>query len=328
VRVLITGGTGFIGCRLALRCIALRHEVTVLGQEKNAAEARNRQSLEAKGVRIILGSVTDEERLARAVEGIDWIYHLAAAQHEMNISDEHFWQVNVQGTRNVLEASTSAGAKRFIYGSSIGVYGSVNGEIDEKSPAKPDNIYGMTKLEAEKLVLSFREKLPVVVIRITETYGPGDYRLLKLFKAIQKGVFLMIGSGSNRHHLVYVDDLVEGLLLAASVEEATGKVFVLPGKADLTTRDLVNVIARELDKKPPQVRLPLFPLWILATAMEAALRPLGIQPPLHRRRMDFFKKSFVFSGRESEKVLGFVPKVSFEQGVVETVRWYREMGYL
>jgi nucleoside-diphosphate-sugar epimerase len=275
-----------------------------------------------------MGSVTDREIVSFAAQGADWIYHLAAAQHEMNISDQKFWQVNVEGTRNVLEASTRAGAKRFVHGSTIGVYGRISGEIDENSITRPDNIYGVTKLEAEKLVLSFREKVPVVIIRIAETYGPGDYRLLKLFKAIQKGLFFMVGDGSNRHHPVYIDDLIEGLRLAATVNQAIGKIFVLPGKAAVTTRDLVAIVARQLNKKPPHLRLPLAPLLAVATAMEAALRPLGIQPPLHRRRMDFFKKSFVFSGQQSEKILGFIPKVSFEQGVAETVRWYRQMGYL
>lgn len=328
MRVLITGGTGFIGSRLALRCLALGHTVTVLAQENNPVEARNRQQIEAKGARIILGSVTERERVSEAVREIDWIYHLAAAQHEANVSDEKFWRVNVDGTTNVLQASTNARVKRFIHGSTIGVYGSSTAEIDEQSPLRPDNIYGVTKLEAEKLVLTYREKVPAVVIRIAETYGPGDFRLLKLFKAIQNGIFLMIGNGANRHHLVYIDDLIEGLLLAATVDKATGKIIVLPGKASLTTRDMVEVIARHLNKKTPRLRVPLFPLWVLATAMETALRPLGIRPPLHRRRMDFFKKSFVFSGQQSEKLLGFIPKVGFDHGVVETVRWYRQRGYL
>ena len=138
----------------------------------------------------------------------------------------------------------------------------------------------------------------------------------------------MVGNGANRHHLLYIDDLIEGLLLAATVDEATGEIFVLPGKAAVTTRDLVEVVARQLNKKTSHFRFPLSPLLVVATAMETALRPLGIQPPLHRRRMDFFKKSFVFSGQHSEKILGFIPKVSVDQGVVETARWYRQMGYL
>lgn len=328
MNVLITGGTGFIGSRLALRYLEKKGSVRVLGQENTSAEAENRRLVEAMGAEVILGSVTERAKLFELAQGVDVVYHLAAAQHEANVPDQRFWDVNVTGTKNILEASANADVKRFVHGSTIGVYGSLEGEIDERSPLNPDNIYGSTKLEGEKLVLSFCERLPAVVIRIAETYGPGDRRLLKLFKAIHKGVFFMVGKGENRHHPVYIDDLIEGLLLAATVEEAIGELFVLPGKAALTTRDMVGVIARQMKKGTPSFRLPLFPLLVLAAATETVLRPFGIQPPLHRRRMDFFRKSFVFSGKQSEKILGFVPKVSFEQGVAETATWYRKMGYL
>jgi nucleoside-diphosphate-sugar epimerase len=328
MRVLITGGTGFIGSRLALACLRTGFGVTVLGQENSIAEARNRELIEFRGAHFVSASVTDKDHVSHALLGVDCVYHLAAAQHEANVSDRKFWEVNVEGTRNLLEASTSAGVRRFVHGSTIGVYGSLGGEINENSPSNPDNIYGITKLEAEKLVLSFQDKLPVVVIRISETYGPGDYRLLKLFKAIRKGVFVMLGDGRNTHHLIYIEDLIEGLLLAATVKEAIGNVFVLSGKAPLTTREMVEIIANELGKTIPRIRIPISPVLAAARITEAILKPLGIQPPLHRRRMDFFRKSFVFSACKPEKVLGFVPRVSFDRGVAETSKWYREMGYL
>jgi len=328
MRVLISGGTGFIGSRLALACLRRGFEVTVLGQENSLAEARNRQLTESKGAQFVSASVTDKDRVSQAVLGIDCVYHLAAAQHEANVPDARFWEVNVEGTRNILEASAVAGVKRFVHGSTIGVYGSLSGEIDENSPVNPDNIYGVTKLEGEKLAVSFRDRLPVVVIRISETYGPGDYRLLKLFKAIRKGAFFMLGRGTNKHHLIYIDDLIEGLFLAATVEEAAGKVFVLSGKAPLTTAEMVEIIARDLGKKIPRFHVPISPVLALARITEAVLKPLGIQPPIHRRRLDFFRKSFVFSAREPARVLSFAPSISFERGVAETSKWYREMGYL
>lgn len=329
MNVFISGGTGFIGSQLALKCLAKGDTVKVLGQENNPAEAENKQLIEAKGAEVILASVTDRERLFELVQGIDLVYHLAAAQHEANVPDQVFWDVNVTGTKNILEASVSAGVKRFVHGSTIGVYGStLEGNVDEQSPLKPDNIYGITKLEGEKLVLSFRQKLPVVIIRISETYGPGDRRLLKLFKAIKKNLFFMIGNGENIHHLIYIDDLIEGLFLAATSKEATGNIFVLAGKETLTTTEMVRAIAQELGTRVPKFRAPLFPFLLLAIMMEKVLRPLGIQPPLHRRRLDFFKKSFLFSQEKSLKTLGFVPQFSFRQGVSETARWYTGMSYL
>ncbi len=329
MNILITGGTGFIGSRLALKCLEKGHSVKVLGRENNAAESENRKLLESNGVKITLGSVTESDKVHEVCQGIDLVYHLAAAQHEANVPDQQFWEVNVTGTRNVLEASLRARVRRFVHGSTIGVYGSaLEGTIDEQSPVKPDNIYGATKLEGEKVVLSYQDRIPVVIVRISETYGPGDRRLLKLFKGIKRNIFFTIGNGQNLHHVIFIDDLVDGLFLAAAVQEAEGKIFVLAGKDRVTTNEMVAVIAKQLGTRISRIRVPLFPFLFVATILEAVLRPLGIQPPLHRRRMDFFKKSFVLSQERAQKVLGFVPKVSFEQGVAATARWYEQMGYL
>jgi len=329
MNALITGGTGFIGSRLALKCLERGDSVTVFGQENTSAEVENRQLMESRGAEVTLGSVTDRDKVFASVNGVDVVYHLAAAQHEANVPDQVFWDVNAGGTKNILEASEKRGVKRFVHGSTIGVYGSsLGGSIDEQSPLKPDNIYGITKLEGEKLAFSYRKKLPVVIIRISETYGPGDRRLLKLFKAIKKKAFFMIGNGENIHHLIFVDDLIEGFFQAAVTEKAAGEIFVLAGKEFLTTNDMVRVIAEDLGTGGPRFHAPLSPFLMVATVMEKTMRPMGIQPPIHRRRMDFFRKSFFFSHQKASDILGFAPKFSFKEGVSETVKWYNEMGYL
>jgi nucleoside-diphosphate-sugar epimerase len=329
MHVLITGGTGFIGSRLAQRCLAQGYPVTVLGQENTPAEVENSRTLQAQGAKVALVSVTDRERLFAAMQSVDLVFHLAAAQHEANVPDQHFWDVNVTGTRNLLEASVEAGVKRFVHGSTIGVYGAaLDGTLNELSPIQPDNIYGRTKLEGEKTVLAFQDRLPVVIIRVSETYGPGDRRLLKLFKAIHKRIFFMIGNGKNVHHLIYVEDLLNGFMRAATVEEATGHIFVLAGKEVLTTNDMIATIAGQLGVRPARFRAPLGLFLGAATVMEVCCRPLGMQPPLHRRRMDFFKKSFLFSPEKATQLLGFAPQWSFKEGVAQTAAWYTEQGYL
>jgi len=329
MKVLITGGTGFIGARLALKCLEQGDTVKVLGQVNNTAEDENRALIEAHGGEVIIGSVTDQEAVRKTINGVAVVYHLAAAQHEANVPDQHFWDVNVQGTKNLLEASVEAGVKRFVHGSTIGVYGSaLEGEIDENTPLSPDNIYGVTKSEGEKLALSYGDKLPVTVVRISETYGPGDRRLLKLFKTIDKKVFFMIGKGENKHQLIYVDDLVEGIRLAGSSEQTAGQIFVLAGEEVLTTNQMVESIAKALGVRQRRLRAPLWPFLAAAMVLEKSLRPLGIQPPLHRRRMDFFIKSFFFSRDRARNILRFKPKTNFQDGVQETAKWYSEHGYL
>jgi nucleoside-diphosphate-sugar epimerase len=301
------------------------HDVTILGQVNTPAEEDNLKELEVNNIRVLIGAVTDSEKTREAVAGADIVFHLAAAQHEANVPDQHFREVNVEGTRQLIDASIDSGVKRFVYGSTIGVYGSaLDGQIDEKSPQNPDNIYGITKAEAEKLVQGYADKIPVTIIRISETYGPGDRRLLKLFKAIEKRVFFMIGSGLNKHQLIYVDDLIDGLYIAASADNAIGETFVLAGREVLTTNEMARAISDALDIPLRKFRAPLWFFMLAAIILETLLKPLGIQPPLHRRRMDFFRKSFYFSRDKVIERLGFTPKTDFDDGARQTAEWYRK----
>ncbi|TNG01454.1 MAG: NAD(P)-dependent oxidoreductase [Gammaproteobacteria bacterium] len=325
MKITITGGTGFIGSRLALRSREMGHDVTILGQVNTPAEEDNLNELKAGNIRVLIGAVTDREKTQEAVADADIVFHLAAAQHEANVPDQHFRDVNVEGTRQLIEASIESGVKRFVYGSTIGVYGSaLDGQIDEQSLQRPDNIYGITKAEAEKLVQEYADRIPATIIRISETYGPGDRRLLKLFKAIKKRVFFMIGKGLNKHQLIYVDDLIDGLYVAALSDTAIGETFVLAGSEVLTTNEMARAISGAVNTPVRNFRAPLWFFMLTAIILETLLKPLGIQPPLHRRRMDFFRKSFYFSRDKVEHKLGFEPKTSFEDGTKLTAEWYRK----
>ena len=328
MRILITGGTGFIGSRLALQARAAGHEVQVTGMTNTAAEAANERELGAAGIDTLL---VDLDRLAadgERLRGLNALVHLAAAQHEMNVPDDHYRTVNVNGTRALLDAAASAGVGRFVYGSTIGVYGNRDGTLDEATPVGPDNIYGVTKLEAERLVLARAGEQAVTAIRISETYGPGDRRLLKLFRAVKKGSFFLVGDGRNLHHPVYIDDLAAGILLAAEHPAALGEVFILPGREAVTTDEMVAAVAGAVGKPMPRLRLPMGPMLAAAAATESACRPLGIQPPLHRRRMDFFKKSFAFQATKAADRLGYAPQIGFRDGAERTARWYESIGAL
>lgn len=328
-RTLITGGTGFIGSRLALRCVDEGEAVRVFGMTRTPAESENAELLKSVGAEVVEGSVTDPAAVSAACEGVDVIYHLAAAQHEANVPDSHFRDVNVQGTRNLLDAAVAKGVDRFVHGSTIGVYGSSGaGPVTDATPLRPENIYGVTKLEGEREVEGRRGDLRAAILRISESYGPGDRRLLKLYRGIAAGRFVRIGGGQNLHHPVYIDDLVDGLRAAADCPERVDGPVVLAGPAAVTSDEMISAVAAALGKEPPRLRIPMWPLMAAAVVMETVLRPIGIQPPLHRRRMNFFIKSFHFDTDALAKKLGYRPRIDFAEGARRTADWYRAQGLL
>jgi dihydroflavonol-4-reductase len=228
-----------------------------------------------------------------------------------------------------LDLASRAGVRRFVHGSTIGVYGSAaDGSLNEDSPLAPDNPYGRTKMAAEKVVREFVSPMEWSIIRISETYGPGDMRLLKLFKGVAKGRFPIIGNGQNLHQVIYVDDLSRGLLAACSAPAANGQTVVLAGSEKITTHDMVSAVSAAIGntKKAPQV--PMWPFMLAAMFFEATFSPLGLKPPIHRRRLDFFKKSFFFSNARADSVLNFRPQVAFREGAQKTAEWYQANGML
>jgi dihydroflavonol-4-reductase len=327
-RLLITGATGFIGSRLALFANHAGMNVVATGRVAGEAERTRLNDLKAAGVNVVAGDLLHREFVRSVLEGRKTVIHLAAAQHEAHMPDRYFRATNVEATKLLLEESCKAQVQRFVFGSTIGVYGAQDGVLDETSPTRPDNIYGATKLEAEAVVRRFERELQTCVVRISETYGPGDLRLLKLFQAIDRGRFALIGDGTNRRQLIHVADLVRGLLIAGQHPAAIGETFIFAGREVLTTDQMIETIARALGREPPRLRLPLWPFTTAAVVLETTLRPLRIQPPLHQRRLDFFRKSFTFSTAKAHTRIGFRAETEFRAGAADAASWYRSRGRL
>lgn len=329
MRLLITGATGFIGARLAVLARDAGHEVVATGAINNTAERERCESLARSGIEVVVGSLLADDLAPAVTRGCDGVVHLAAAQHEAHRDDAYFQRVNVEGTTRLLQAAADSGVRRFVYGSTIGIYGGCTGaRLDETSPADPGNVYTLTKLQAEAVVRGCKRIPEPTVMRIAETYGPGDLRLLKLFRAIKRGRFLMIGTGHNRHALVHVDDVARGLLLGVTRAEAAGDTFVLAAGDDLTTHEMVEAIAAAVGRAVPRFRLPFWPFLLAATAVDKVLKPLGFELPLHRRSLDFFDKSFVLSIGKATTRLGYAPQHRFVASAGSTVHWYESQGLI
>jgi dihydroflavonol-4-reductase len=329
MRLLITGATGFIGSRLALHARRNGIDVLATGRAEIDVERERLAELRAADVPVEIGTLQDVGFVRRLVRDRTVVIHLAAAQHESHMPAAYFRAVNVDGVRQLLDECRGAAIRRFVYGSTMGVYGDASEQqLDEQSDVRPENPYQQTKLEAEALVRAREYDFDTSIVRIAETYGPGDWRLLKLFRAIDRGQFFMIGPGTNRRQCIHVSDLVRGLLLAAEHPAAVGETFIMAGREVMSTNEMVERIAAALQRKPPRTQLPLWPFLAAATVLEATLQPLRIHPPLHRRRLDFFRRSFVFSTVKAQRLLGFSPEIDFQSGAADTARWYRSRGLL
>jgi dihydroflavonol-4-reductase len=325
----LTGGAGFIGSQLAQFAARAGHRVTLTTAVYTPVERSRMEALTRAGFPVIVAQLEDREALQRAMQPGDVVIHLAAAQHEAEAPESYFHKVNVEGTRTLLEAAQRARVSRFVYGSTIGVYGSgAKGELDADSPLAPENPYGRTKAEAEMVVREHAARIPVTIARISEVYGPCDMRLLKLFRAIAGGRYVTIGSGRNQHQLIYIEDLARGLLAAARSAGALGETFVLAGDEVLTTDEMARAIAAAVGKDRTPSHVPMLPFDLAARVFEATFPRLGLVPPLHRRRLDFFRKSFRFSTEKAARLLDFRAEVRFAEGARRTAEWYRANALL
>jgi nucleoside-diphosphate-sugar epimerase len=322
---LVTGATGFTGSNLCRRLVAAGGQVIGL-----VRPGTDTSRLEALGVECRRADLTDGPAVRAAFHGISRVYHLAAAYRQEHADRTEFYRVNVEATRLLLELSREAGVQRFVHCSTVGVQGQIdNPPATEEYRLAPGDHYQESKLEGERLALEYaRGGLPLTVVRPVGIYGPGDLRFLKLFREIDRGRFIMIGTGKTLYHLTFIDDLIDGIVRAADSEIAVGEVFTIAGPRFTTLKELVSLIARTLRKPPPRLRIPYSPVYLAAVLCERVCRWARVAPPLYPRRVEFFSKDRAFDIGKARRLLGYQPAVDLEEGLRRTVDWYRETGRL
>ena len=321
--VAVTGGSGFTGGALVKHLLSEGYKVRAIYRDPAKVAP-------AEGLTVIPGDINDKAALAKLVEGCDTVFHIAAMYRSDGLPAEYM-QVNYQGTLDVLDAAKTAGVRRFVVTSTIGVHGSVKETpSDENAPFVPMDVYQESKLKAELAARAEGEKgeIEVVVIRPCGIYGPGDMRMFKIFSMLQKNIFMFVGNGRPNFHPVYIDNLVQGLMLGMTVPEAKGEVFII-GDADyIPLRDYVATAAKTINARPPWLKLPYGFMKFVALMFEITFKPFGISPPLYRRRLGFYSSNRAFSIEKARRVLGYQPKVALEEGFRHTVDWYYEQGLL
>lgn len=325
--VLVTGAGGFTGLALA-RTLADRG-YTVRGLVRSEA---GQGALAATGAEVLSGDVRDQALVRRAIEGVEVVYHLAAVFRRAGVPDSEYRTVHVDATRQLIEAAAATGVRRVVHCSTVGVHGHVRGDAPatEDAPFHPMDIYQQTKLEGEWMAreTARRVGMQVTVVRPGPIYGPGDRRLFKLIGGVARRRFRILGDGRPRFQMVYVDDLVEGFLLAGEHPDADGRTYILTGREAPTLRELVDEIAQVANVPPPRLRLPVWPFWLLGAACEAVCVPLRIEPPIFRRRVKFFTSNRWFDTSRARQELGFLPKVDLRTGLVRTLESYRQLGWV
>jgi len=221
--------------------------------------------------------------------------------------------------------------KRYIHVSTIGVHGHIdNPPASEKYRFAPGDGYQRTKLQAEEWLIKYAEKntLPYTIIRPAAIYGPGDKRLLKLFKMALKPFFILLGKGKCMYHLVHVDDLTNAIIIAATHSDALSEVFIIGANEPIAVADIAHIVAEHLNKTFRVIRLPIGPFFLAAEICEAICKPFNIEPPIYRRRVAFYSNDRHFDTSKMRNVLGFISQHNNREGIIETVNWYVQKGWM
>lgn len=325
--VLVTGATGFTGKDLTRKLVAAGLKVSAVARA--SSDLAPLKDLDIKWFR---GDVFAERVMKEAVAGQHYIFHVAAAFREAKSTEQDYWNVHVRSTQIIAEeALKNPEFKRYVHVSTIGVHGHIaNPPATEEYPFGPGDGYQRTKLEAEQWLNGFaaERNFPYTIIRPAAIYGPGDRRLLKLFKMAMKPLFILLGQGKCMYHLVHVDDLTNTFIIAATHPRAQGETFISGADEPIAIADIARTVAGHFGRSIPVVRLPIGPFFLLADACEAVCKPLKIEPPIYRRRVAFYSKDRYFDVSKMRNILGYQPRHSNSDGIIETADWYVAQGWL
>jgi dihydroflavonol-4-reductase len=325
--VLITGATGFTGIVLTRKLVEAGLKVSAV-----ARKSSNLEPLKDLDITWFRGDVFDEKVMREALAGQQYVFHVAAAFREAKSTEKDYWNVHVRSTQIIAEeVIKDSDFKRYIHISTIGVHGHIEDPpATEEYRFAPGDGYQRTKLQAEEWLNEFASKTPIsyTIIRPAAIYGPGDRRLVKLFKMALKSYFPLLGKGNCMYHLVHVDDLTNSFIIAATHPNAQGETIISGAEEPIAIADIARIVADHFGKTIKVIRLPIGPFFLIADICEFLCKPLKIEPQIYRRRVAFYSKDRNFDISKMKNVLGYSPRHSNKEGIVETADWYFEQGWL
>jgi nucleoside-diphosphate-sugar epimerase len=310
--VLISGASGFLGEALASELLSLGFAVRALVRSPQKAERLSRS-----GAEIVVRDIRDLA-IHGDIAGVDTVIHCAAAVGPPGLPRETFHSINVEGTRNLVEAfKNSRDLQRFVHVSTVAVVGATNPQnpAGEEAHCQPLDAYGETKLQAEQIVLAaVRTGLPAVIARPMWIYGSRSTVTANLFRKIALRKLPIVGPAKNTMQPVAVDDAVAGVLKCASISGIEGRVYNIAGAEILTIRSMCETIAEAVGTTLPRLYIPISAALLLATVSESLLPVLGVTPPLTHKKLDFFRVNNSYSIDRARRDLDWDPQITFREG--------------
>lgn len=319
MKILVTGSAGFIARFLVPALAAQGHSVVGIDKRKGPEFGAFFHFVHA--------NILDREAVARAMQGIDLVIHLAAEHKDFGVPEDLFYKVNVEGTKNLLAHASKCGVNQFIFYSSVAVYGDALEPTSETLQPRPESPYGKSKLGAEELLTKWSSEVEgrqAISVRPTVVFGPYNFaNMYRLIQSIAKHQYIRVGAGDNVKSVAYVENLVAATLYLMPRMRDGSQVFNYADMPHLTTHDLVAGIAERLDMRLPLVRLPRILAMACAFPFDIAAKLTGMDFPITAKRIRKFTQP---TQHDAKKILddGFAAPYTLDAAIEKTVAWYKE----
>jgi nucleoside-diphosphate-sugar epimerase len=323
---LVTGGTGFIGSHLVDLLLSKGYQVRCITRKTSSLKW-----LEGKNLEIFDCGLTDVEKLMKAIDGVDYIFHVAGVVKSKK--PEGYFKGNVDATKTLLEAASgfTSKLKNIMVVSSLTAVGpSKDGNpVDETTPCNPITTYGRSKLAQEKICYTFMNRLPITICRVPAVYGERDTETFVFFKTMNNRLMTLIGFDKKLVSLIHVWDLVNGFMIAAESEKSSGQTYFISSEEFYTWSEIGKVTEKALRKKTLKVRVPHTVVYSLASIAQL-LSYFSTQPATLNleKAKDIVQSNWICSPQKAVKELGYSQRISISDGVERTVNWYKQMRWM
>lgn len=327
MKVLVTGGTGFVGSHVIDELLKKNYDVRAIARKSSSTKW-----IEGKNVEIFHASLNDKSSLIKALDAVSAVIHVGGLTAARNL--EEFMEGNYQGTKNLIDAIFESGAeiKKFLFVSSqaaVGPSKSLNEPSKEECEYKPLTAYGKSKMKAEQLVISYKDKLPITVVRPPAVYGERDSAILTFFQAMNNRLGTLIGFDDKYVSLVHVRDLARGIVIAFEAEKSNGEVYFISSKEFYSWSQIISITEKIIGKKAIRLKLPHCLVLTIAGISEF-FGKFASKPPVlnYEKGIDITQKYWICSPEKAKKEIGYEQEISIEQGIRETIDWYKQNKWL